>query len=286
VTGITHIVTGELTLAVRKAGEPAKPCFVLLHGWPQTSFAWNGVLEDLGTDNYVLAFDLPGVGDSLGAPPSSEKTVIARIILDAAEAAGGKSIIVVGYDVGGMIAFACARDHGARVDGAVVMNTVIPGLDPWAKILADPRIFHFALHNIPNLPEVLVTGRERPYFDLFYDMMAADPAHIIDEARAAYVRGYSQPQALKAGFDWYRAMAQDAEHNAQPKRIDIPLLYLRGDADGRTPAEYANGLINAGVHHLETGVLPHSGEYAPEEAPQALIAALRRFRRICDAANG
>ena len=165
------------------------------------------------------------------------------------------------------------------------MNTVIPGLDPWAKVLADPRIFHFALHNIPELPEVLVTGHERRYFDLFYDLLAADPKHLGEEARATYVRGYSRPEALKAGFDWYRALAKDAEHNVQPACIDTPLLYLRGDADGRTPEDYVAGLRQAGVKHLETGVLHKSGEYAPEEAPRELIAALLRFRKICDNAK-
>jgi hypothetical protein len=90
-----------------------------------------------------------------------------------------------------MIAFACARDHGARIDGAVVMNTVIPGLDPWAKVLADPHIFHFALHNIPDLPELLVTGHERRYFDLFYDMMAANPQHLSDAARFVCARVFT-----------------------------------------------------------------------------------------------
>ena len=146
---IHRIAVGELTLACRKAGNPSDPCLVLLHGWPQTGLAWEGVLAELGRDSYVLALDLPGVGDSAGVPASAEKSVIGDVILRAAEAAGGKSIVVVGYDVGGMIAFACARDHAKRIAGAVVMNTVIPRLDPWAKILTDPRIWHFAFHLIP-----------------------------------------------------------------------------------------------------------------------------------------
>src|SRR3954471_1357850 len=151
----------NLTVGFRQAGDPSRPCLVLLHGWPQTSFAWRGVLDELGADHLALAFDLPGVGDSLGAPPSAEKTVIADILITAAERAGGKDIIVAGYDVGGMIAFAAARDHGSRIKGAIVMNTVIPGLDPWQRVIADPRIFHFALHNVARLPETLISGRER-----------------------------------------------------------------------------------------------------------------------------
>jgi pimeloyl-ACP methyl ester carboxylesterase len=281
---IDRIESEGLTLAFRKAGDSAKPCYVLLHGWPQTSFAWQGVLSDFG-DQYALAFDLPGVGDSRGAPASAAKTELARIILNAAEAAGGRAIIIAGYDVGGMIAFAAARDHGARIKGAIIMNTIIPGIDPWDKVLADSRIFHFALHNVPNLPETLVTGRERAYFDFFYDIMAADPKNLTEAAREIYAAGYKRPEALKAGFDWYRAMAKDAEHNAKRTRIDTPILYLRGDAGPASTKleDYERGLRQAGVEHIETGTLPHSGEYAPEEAPQELIAALRRFRRSIDA---
>jgi pimeloyl-ACP methyl ester carboxylesterase len=274
---INHIDVGGLTLAYRKAGKQADPCLVLLHGWPQTGLAWESVLPELGRDSYALAFDLPGVGDSRGAPASAEKTVIADIVLRAAEAAGGKSILVVGYDVGGMIAFACARDHDTRIDGAVVMNTVIPGLDPWQKILADPRIWHFAFHLIPDLPATLVAGHERAYFDFFYNVMASDPQNLPDARRDAYARGYARREALQAGFDWYRAMPQDAEHNSKRKDIRTPLLYLRGDADGRSPDDYVPGIKDAGAVNVESGVLPNSGEYAPEEAPRALIEALRRF---------
>ncbi|HKQ11933.1 MAG TPA: alpha/beta hydrolase [Steroidobacteraceae bacterium] len=284
---IDHLEVGGLTLACRKAGRSSDPCLVLLHGWPQTGLAWEGVLPELGKDNYALAFDLPAVGDSKGAPHSAEKAVIADIVLKGAEAAGGKSIIVAGYDVGGMIAFACARDHGARIEGAVVMNTVVPGVDPWTKILSDPRIWHFAFHQIPELPETLVAGHERTYFDFFYNVMASDPKRLPDARRDAYAKGYARREALRAGFDWYRTMPKDAEHNAKRVAIETPMLYLRGDAGaaGKVVDEYVAGLKNAGVANLDSGVLPNSGEYAPEEAPGALVEALRRFRRSVTSAS-
>jgi pimeloyl-ACP methyl ester carboxylesterase len=278
---ISKVALNGLSLAVRKAGDPGKPCLVMLHGWPQTSLAWESVLPELGKDHYALALDLPDIGDSEGPPPSAEKYVLADIVLSAAEHVGGKDMVVAGYDVGGMIAFSCARDHGARVNGAVIMNTVIPGLHPWSKVLSDPRIFHFALHNVPQLPETLVSGRERAYFDFFYDIMAANPEHLGEAARAAYAAGYNRPEALKAGFDWYRAMAKDAKHNIRQTRIETPLLYLRGDAGpaSTTLEDYAEGLRQAGVQRLETGTLSGCGEYAPEEAPGELVSWLRRFRR-------
>ena len=282
-----HVNLSGLRLSCRKAGLSSRPCLVLLHGWPQTSLAWEKVLDELGKDHYALAFDLPGIGDSRGVPPSAEKTVLAGVMLSAAERLGGRDIIVAGYDVGGMVAFASARDHAARIKGAVVMNTVIPGLPPWDRILSDPRIFHFALHDIPDLPETLVQGRERKYFDFFYDVMAADPGKLSGETRAAYARGYSRSEALKAGFDWYRAMKKDAEHNSRRTVIAAPILYLRGDGGAGFFGieDYVQGLRQAGVEQLETAVLPHCGEYAPEEAPGELIAALRSFRQRIQSAQ-
>ena len=272
-----HAEAGGVKVAARTAGDAAKPALILLHGWPQSSRAFDHVLPQLGVDHYVLAFDLPGIGASLGRPPSAEKTALAGLLLDAAGKLGARDIIVAGYDVGGMIAYAAARDHADRIAGAMVMNTVIPGIDPWEKTLSDPRIFHFALHALPELPELLVTGRQRRYFDFFYDIMAGDRTALTEDARNAYAQAYARPEALTAGFDWYRSMADDARHNAQPKRIDVPILYVRGTADGRTPDDYVPAIRDKGAAHIEGRVIP-GGEYVAEEAPEQLVAAIREFR--------
>jgi pimeloyl-ACP methyl ester carboxylesterase len=263
------------------AGDPARPAIVLLHGWPQSRRLFDRVIDQLATDFFTIAFDLPEIGDSRGAPHSAEKTVLADVVLHAAEKAGAKSILIAGLDVGGMIAFAAARDHARRIVGAVVMNTVIPGLDPWARLLSEPQIWHFAFHQIPQLPERLVNGRERAYFDFFYDVLSGYPDALPEEHRAAYTQAYLRPEALRAGFDWYRAMEADARRNAVAKRMTTPILYLRGDADGRSVGDYVRGLRAAGAQRVSKLVIPHSGEFTPVDAPDALARALRDFSRSC-----
>jgi hypothetical protein len=81
------------------------------------------------------------------------------------------------------------------------MDVVIPGLDPWDEVLRNPYLWHFAFHSIPDLPELLVEGRERRYFDYFFDQLATRPAAILDAARNQYVAAYRAPGALSAGFD-------------------------------------------------------------------------------------
>jgi pimeloyl-ACP methyl ester carboxylesterase len=275
---VNSVRVKDLTLAYREAGNASRPALVLLHGWPHSSAIYANVLDELGRDAYVLAFDLPDIGGSRGAPPSAEKHVLADIVLTAAETLGARSIVLAGFDVGGMITFAAAREHGSRIVGAVVAHTVIPGLEPWSKVIADPRIFHFALHAIPRLPETLVTGRERPYFDFFFDILSKNPRSLSEELRTTLVKAYERPEALTAGFDWYRAFERDAARNRQPRRIDVPMLYLRGDADGRHVEDYVAGLRAGGVTNLDSATLANSGEYLPVEAPQEFCRRLRGFR--------
>jgi pimeloyl-ACP methyl ester carboxylesterase len=250
-----------------------------LHGWPLCSAVWSPAIESLSQEHFVLAFDLPGTGKSAGEPVPTLKTDIAKVIIAGAEAAGARNMIVVGVDVGGMIAFAAARDFGDRLVGAVIMNTAVPGLSPWEELLANPRIWHFAFHQTSGLPEALVSGRERPYFDFFLDALAGDKAKIGEAFRQACVEQYSTAMALRTGFDWYRAMPQDAEHNATSKRIDTPILYLRGDADQRPTEPYIEGLRKAGVNRLRGKTIARSGELLSIEAPEPFVAALLDFAR-------
>ena len=272
---------GSLQLAALTAGDPGHPCLLLLHGWPQSKEVYDQVVEHLASDHFVLAFDLPGVGDSRGAPRSAEKIELADIVLGAAERAGGRGIVIAGFDVGGMIAYAAARDHGQRIRGALIMNTVLPGLDPWSQLLSDPKIWHFAFHAVPELPELLVSGRQRAYFDFFTNFLAGRKQAVTERHREVFARAYERAESLKAGFDWYRSLEADAARNRQPKEVQTPLLYARGDADGRSPDEYVRSLEGAGAKHVRSCVLHDSGEFAPLEVPGEFEQALRSFTREC-----
>src|SRR5689334_20327659 len=118
------VSVGSLTLFANIAGSPDRPALCLLHGWPQTHLIYDGVIEQLGRDFHVLAFDLPGIGKSQGMPNGADKSTLAAVMLSACEAAGARSPVIAGVDIGGMIAFAAARDHGSRIKAAIVMNTV------------------------------------------------------------------------------------------------------------------------------------------------------------------
>ncbi|WP_434723718.1 alpha/beta fold hydrolase [Mesorhizobium sp. RIZ17] len=277
----THAVEVEgMAIAIREAGPFDAPGLLLLHGWPQSSYAFEAIIDRLAENQRVVAPDLPGIGSSHGAPETGEKTHLARLMKGLIGACGLRQVIVAGHDVGGQIAFALLRDEPEALSGAAIMDVVIPGVAPWEEVIRNPHIWHFAFHAIPALPEMLVSGHERAYFDFFFDILSKEKSAIPAEARDIYAKAYSRPESLKAGFDWYRAFAADAKINSAPPRAPIatPVLYLRGSAETGDIADYLEGLRSAGLSRVEGDIIADSGHFAAEENPEALAARLARFR--------
>ncbi|MBZ9865017.1 alpha/beta hydrolase [Mesorhizobium sp. CA15] len=270
-----------LAIAIRDAGPPDAPGLLLLHGWPQSSHAFEAIVDELAGDQRVVAPDLPGIGGSHGAPETGEKAYLARLMKGLIAVCGLRQVIVAGHDVGGQIVFALLRDEPENLSGAVIMDVVIPGVAPWQNVIRNPRIWHFAFHAIPALPEILVSGHERAYFDFFFDILSKEKSAIPAEARHIYAKAYSRPESLKAGFDWYRAFAADAKVNSHPSATPIatPVLYLRGSAESGDIADYLDGLKAAGLSNVEGDIIPGSGHFVADENPGALAARLARFRQ-------
>lgn len=279
-TAAVEVATSSGRLGGLRAGNPENSALLLVHGWPLTSAIWEPALSSLSENFYVLAFDLPGIGLSgsvVHLPVSLPE--IASTLLDGAESAGARDVMVVGVDVGGMIAFSAVRHFPERVRSAVIMNTVIPGVAPWDEVISNPQIWHFAFHQTPALPELLVAGHQRSYFDFFLDMLSGNKAAITNEIRQRFADAYAKPTALKTGFDWYRMMGEAAKQNADGGPIETPLLYLRGDADRRDIAPYIEGLRQAGAQYVSGEVIAGCGEIISLEKPERLVAALLKFAR-------
>jgi pimeloyl-ACP methyl ester carboxylesterase len=268
------IRTGDFELSALVAGSRRRPALVLVHGWPLSSAIWKPVMAGLSERYFVLAFDLPGIGRSRVPEAPVRKTEIAELLLQAAEAAGAKNIAIAGVDVGGMIAFSAARDHGQRIERSVIISTAIPGVEPWTQVLANPKVWHFAFHQVPALPELLVGGNERAYFDFFLDALAVNKSRIDQDMRNEFAEAYSDPAALKVGFDWYRAMPEDARHNKRRKLIETPILYLRGDASPEPVQSYVSGLREVGATQVKARTIRNCGEIVSLEQPEELVEIL------------
>jgi pimeloyl-ACP methyl ester carboxylesterase len=280
--GFRHrqVDVGSTSIHVVEAGDPEGAPVVLLHGWPESWRCWKPVMELARPRAWVMAMDLPGVAGSTGGATDGSKRALARMVHDVVGAMELGSFTVVGHDVGGMVAYAYLRSFDDLL-GCVIMDVVLPGLEPWDDVLRNPYLWHFAFHAVPGLPERLVQGHQGEYFDYFYNALSADPGSITAEARSAYVEAYSSEEALRAGFDWYRAFGRDAADNRDSRAPgDIPVLYVRGEHETGKIGDYVAGLRHAGLTEVQQALVMGSGHFAPEEGPQETWEVIATFMQV------
>jgi pimeloyl-ACP methyl ester carboxylesterase len=268
---------GDTDLHVVEAGDPDAPPVLFLHGWPECWRAWQDVMTLAAGEAWAIAVDLPGVGGSTGDATDGSKRALAAVVHRLVTELAIPDVTLVGHDAGGMVGYAYLRAY-ADLARAVIMDVVIPGLEPWERVLANPYIWHFSFHATPDLPELLVAGHQRAYFDHFHDILAADPAAIGDELRDAHAAAYATRAALAAGFSWYRTFPRDAADNAADTgALATPLRYLRGEHEQGEMAPYLAGFRAAGLTDVTHARIPGAGHFAPEEAPAATWRAIAEF---------
>ncbi len=124
-------------------------------------------------------------------------------------ALGHERYQVVGHDIGMWIAYALASDQPQAVRQLAVTEAVIPGLAPEPGIFAAPAdnifLWHFMFNQVADLPEALISGRERAYLEFMFDRWSYRRDAV---AADTYIAAYSRPGALRAGFAWYRAIPE------------------------------------------------------------------------------
>jgi pimeloyl-ACP methyl ester carboxylesterase len=266
------------SLHVVEAGDPDARPVLFLHGWPESWQSWRPVMALAAPDVRAIAIDLPGIGASGPAPTGGSKRKLAAVVHRLVETLDLDDLTLVGHDAGGMVVYACLRQQHADLGRAVIMDVVTPGLDPWEDVRRNPYVWHFGMHAVPGLAEMLVQGHQADYFDYFYRAISAQPERITPELRAAHAAAYATDGQLTAGFEWYRAFTQDAEDNrAGDPPTDTPLLYLRGDHESGDIATYVKSFGEAGVRSVRHGIVPESGHFAPEESPEAVWREISRF---------
>jgi len=248
---------------------------ILLHGYAETSLMWKPVIPALAERFTVIAPDLPGIGDSdIPADGLDMKTAAVRIH-DLARSLGVQKAEVVGHDIGLMVAYAYAAQFPAEVSKLVPMDAFLPGVPGWEAVYNNPHIWHFRF-NGPT-PEALVQGRERTYFDYFWNDFAADKNHSIPEkARQVYAAAYARPGRMHAGWAYFVSFLQAAKDFAQlsQTKLTMPVLAIGGEkANGEVLGQQAK-LVATDVTVI---VLKNAGHWIMEEQPKETTEALQRF---------
>lgn len=261
----------ELHYLVAGSGDP----IILVHGYAETSHMWLPLIKELQKNHLVIAPDLRGFGDS-GMPDSGyTKAVMAQDIHALASALKLGHVRIVGHDIGLMVAYAYAAQYPSEVDRVVLMDAFLPGVGDWQSVWLLRDLWHF--HFYGKTPLALVDGRERIYFEHFWNDFAADPSHSIPEVdRVYYAKTYAKPGRMRAGFEVFHAFPQDAVDFAQFSKtpLTMPMLVLTGEkASGQTLITQAR-LVDTKVEGVIVGA---SGHWLMEEAPGQVIPKLVDF---------
>src|SRR5256886_1108398 len=199
---------------------------ILLHGFAETSRMWRPIIPLLAEKFTVIAPDLPGIGDS-SIPAKTGMLVAAQQIHELARSLKIEKARVVGHDIGLMVAYAYAAQFPNETEKLAVMDAFLPGVQGWEPIYDNPNIWHFRFNG--EYPEKLVQGRERTYFEYFWNVLAADKTHSIPEAdRKAYTQAYSKPGRMRAGWAYFVSWVQLAKDFSQlsQTKLTMPVLSI------------------------------------------------------------
>ncbi|MEE3623533.1 alpha/beta hydrolase [Nitrospirillum sp. BR 11752] len=254
---------------------------ILLHGFPETNYAWRFQIPALADRYRVIAPDLRGYGETDKPAAGYDKRTMARDIVELMRALDIPKVALVGHDRGARVATRFAKDHPHLVDRLVVMDNVptrIVARDLNAAIAKSYWFFLF--HLVPDLPEALIAGREHIWLRHFFSDWTFDPGTITGEAFDTYVRAYQAPGAVRGAMADYRANAEDlAQDRADADtKIVCPVLSLWGNdfhAVGKlfdmakVWAEMADDLV--------TVPIPDCGHLPQEERPEIVNTLLLDF---------
>jgi pimeloyl-ACP methyl ester carboxylesterase len=266
-----HYVTGG-------SGTPV----VLVHGWPQTWYGWWPIMPALAERHTVYAIDLPGLGDSTGAATSYDKATLARYVHALTAKLGLRHPSIVGHDLGAAVAFQYASQFPRDTARLGYLDLPLPG--PRVSAAAYRNLsWHIAFHSQPEVPEAVVGNDVREYLELFYPQVSFNGkafggtntrSPFTDAEIDEYARTYRRPEALKSGFDLYRALEKDVRDNETAAPVGVPALIMAAQGQAEAVKDTAAPRLTNIVRAVD---VPHAGHWLVEENPRFVAAELLRF---------
>ena len=223
----------------------------------------------------VIAPDLPGIGESDIPSDGSDMKTSAIRIQALAKSLGVEKARVVGHDIGLMVAYAYAAQFPSETEKLALLDAFLPGVPGWEAVYNNPQIWHFRFSG--EYPEKLVQGRERIYFEYFWNVFAADKNHSLPEAdRNAYTEAYARPGRMRAAWVYFASWPNLAKEFAQlsQTKLTMPMLSVGGEKSlGKELGEQAKLVANDAI----VVVLSNTGHWVLEENPKETTDALMKF---------
>ncbi|HEY2820053.1 MAG TPA: alpha/beta hydrolase [Candidatus Acidoferrum sp.] len=247
---------------------------ILLHGFAETSRMWRPIIPLLAEKFTVIAPDLPGIGDS-SIPAKTGMLMAAQQIHELVRSLKIEKARVVGHDIGLMVAYAYAAQFPNETEKLAVMDAFLPGVEGWEAIYDAPNVWHFRFNG--EYPEKLVQGRERTYFEYFWNVFAADETHSIPEAeRKAYTAAYARPGRMRAAWAYFASWPQLATEFAplSKTKLTMPVLSIGGE---KSLGNQLGAQMKLVADNVTVIVLQNAGHWILEEKPKETTAALLNF---------
>jgi pimeloyl-ACP methyl ester carboxylesterase len=185
-------------------GGQGKPLF-LLPGWPETWWSYRKMMPLLAASYHVIAVDIRGMGSSDKPVGGYDKKTMAQDIYALAHQLGYTKVIMVGHDIGSMVAFSFAANHPDATEKLIMLDIPHPD-ENWYKIAMIPapgRItdkidedhayqWWFAFHQVAGMPEELLLGRVHIEHDWIFHYLLYDEPAVDAFDRAVYVNAYER----------------------------------------------------------------------------------------------
>ncbi|MEQ8653979.1 MAG: alpha/beta hydrolase [Kiloniellales bacterium] len=277
-----RIATQDAEIFLRIGG--SGPPLLLLHGYPQTHLMWHAVAPGLAENHTVVCPDLRGYGQSSNPPDGENHAGYAKRAMAADQVAvmsalGFERFQLVGHDRGGRVAHRLCLDHASRVSKVVIID-ICPTLTMYEatdQAFATAYYHWFFLIQPADLPERMIAGAFDDYMDRTFRGWGG--GSFAPDAIAAYKQALRDPENLHSACEDYRAAASiDLEHDRadQGRRIACPLHILWGS---RSVIGKQFEPMKDWAEKAETlsGQAIDGGHFLPEEAPQAVLQALKDF---------
>ena len=274
-----YIDAGDVRLHAVIGGDG--PPLLLIHGWPESWYAWRMIMPTLAEDFEVIAVDQRGIGLSDKPEDGYDTGTLANDLVALMDELRHQRFALYGTDTGMPIAYALAADHPDRVERLIVSEAPLPGASPSPPLFLPPqlnaRLWHLTFNQLPaEVNEALVRGREAIFFGSEFTA-SAGTKELPDETVKYYIDTLAaNADALRGSFEFYRAIPTTAAQNAERKnaRLTMPVLAIGGAESGMEGVEATMKLV---ADDVQGEVLSGAAHWVAEQAPEELLAALTEF---------
>jgi len=277
-----HTTLNHTDLHYISAGSDGSPV-LLVHGFPETWWAFHKLIPRLAAEHRVIAVDLPGFGDSGNAPDENTSVTTAETLRQLIDELDLGAVHLTGQDISGPTTFRLAAVHPELIRSFAAIETGLPGFG--LEMLADVThggTWHIGVLAAPGIPEMLLTGREREFLAGYaYPTMCATPGAITDQDVDEFTRTFARPDGFAGASGLYRSMLNEGDEIqglAAQSKLQMPVL-----AVGAGSGDFPYQTMTQVAEHVSAATLDGVGHYAAMEAPEALAQALIDFYRSTDA---